>query len=59
VQIRGAHDDAIRARVLASRAFKREELPLDPLGALIFLSTADSDFLTGQTLAVDGRSINT
>ena len=31
----------------------------DLLGALIFLASAESDFVTGQTIAVDGGSINT
>ena len=55
----GTHDEALKARVNASRAFKRDQLPPDLLGALIFLSSAESDFVTGQTIAVDGGSINT
>jgi NAD(P)-dependent dehydrogenase (short-subunit alcohol dehydrogenase family) len=42
-----------------SRAFQRDGYPADLLGALIFLSAADSDFITGQTILVDGGSINT
>ena len=48
-----------RDRVVASRAIQRDEYPQDLLGALIFLSSSDSDFVTGQTIAVDGGSINT
>jgi NAD(P)-dependent dehydrogenase (short-subunit alcohol dehydrogenase family) len=48
-----------RDRVVASRAFQRDEHPEDLLGALIFLASRDSDFVTGQTIAVDGGSINT
>ena len=33
--------------------------PEDLLGALVFLSSADSDFVTGQTIAVDGGNVNT
>lgn len=55
----GSHDDAMKTRVVQSRAFKREQVPEDLLGALIFLSSADSDFVTGQTIAVDGGSVNT
>jgi NAD(P)-dependent dehydrogenase (short-subunit alcohol dehydrogenase family) len=55
----GTHDDALKARVVASRAFKRDQVPPDLLGALIFLSSAESDFVTGQTIAVDGGSVNT
>jgi NAD(P)-dependent dehydrogenase (short-subunit alcohol dehydrogenase family) len=29
-------------------------MPEDLIGALLFLSSADSDFITGQTLVVDG-----
>jgi NAD(P)-dependent dehydrogenase (short-subunit alcohol dehydrogenase family) len=48
-----------RAQVLNSRALKRDGHPADLLGALVFLASRDSDFMTGQTLAVDGGSINT
>lgn len=46
-------------RVLASRALKRTATPEDLLGALVFLASPASDFVTGQTIAVDGGSINT
>ena len=41
---------------VASRCFKRPEMPEDLNGTLIFLCAADSDFMTGQTLVVDGGS---
>jgi len=41
-----------------SRAFKRDGYPEDLLGALVFLASADSDFVTGQSLVVDGGSVN-
>ena len=50
---------AARAQVVESRALKRDGYPADLLGALIFLAGNDSDFITGQTVAVDGGSINT
>jgi NAD(P)-dependent dehydrogenase (short-subunit alcohol dehydrogenase family) len=53
------HHDEERAPVRNSRAFKRDAYPEDLLGALVFLASGDSDFITGQTLAVDGGSINT
>jgi NAD(P)-dependent dehydrogenase (short-subunit alcohol dehydrogenase family) len=34
-------------------------VPEDLLGALVFLASPASDFVTGQTLAVDGGSVNT
>jgi 3-oxoacyl-[acyl-carrier protein] reductase len=37
-----------------SRAFKRIETPADVVGAVLFLSSAESDFMTGQTIVVDG-----
>jgi NAD(P)-dependent dehydrogenase (short-subunit alcohol dehydrogenase family) len=48
-----------RDRVLKSRALQRDGYPNDLIGALIFLASSDSDFVTGQTIAVDGGSINT
>lgn len=48
-----------RDRVISSRAFQRDGYPSDLIGALIFLASSDSDFVTGQVIAVDGGSINT
>jgi NAD(P)-dependent dehydrogenase (short-subunit alcohol dehydrogenase family) len=53
------HLEHSRAPSLVRRAIKRDEYPEDLLGALIFLSSADSDFVTGQTIAVDGGANNT
>ena len=53
------HVETARARAVASRALKRDEQPADLLGALVFLASADSDFITGQTIAVDGGNVNT
>ncbi len=41
---------------LAGRAIKREEVPDDLIGAMLFLCSPDSDFVTGQTLLVAGGS---
>jgi NAD(P)-dependent dehydrogenase (short-subunit alcohol dehydrogenase family) len=41
----------------ASRALKREEEPEDITGALVFFCSGESDFITGQTLLVDGGSV--
>src|SRR6202000_3484479 len=46
------HVEPSRARAVVSRALKRDEQPQDLLGALVSLASADSDFVTGQTLAV-------
>jgi NAD(P)-dependent dehydrogenase (short-subunit alcohol dehydrogenase family) len=40
-----------------SRCFKREEVPEDITGALVFFASGESDFITGQTLLVDGGSV--
>ena len=49
--------DAARAANVASRSLKRDAEPSDLVGALLFLASADSAFMTGQTLAVDGGSV--
>lgn len=46
-------------RTIQSRAMPRKEVPADLVGALIFLASSHSDFVTGQTIAVDGGSIST
>jgi NAD(P)-dependent dehydrogenase (short-subunit alcohol dehydrogenase family) len=40
--------------LVAGRCFKRYERPLDLVGALLFLCSSHSDYITGQTLVVDG-----
>ena len=44
------------AGTVATRALKRNEMPEDLVGACIYLASADSDFMTGQTIVVDGGS---
>ena len=39
-----------------TRALKRDEVPEDLIGTLVYLSSPDSDFVTGQTIVVDGGS---
>ncbi|MFB3886600.1 MAG: SDR family NAD(P)-dependent oxidoreductase [Thermodesulfobacteriota bacterium] len=39
---------------IKGRCFKREELPEDLTGTIVFLASDDSDFITGQTIVVDG-----
>lgn len=39
---------------VAGRAIKKSQVPEDLVGAAVFLSSSDSDFMTGQTLVVDG-----
>ena len=52
------HLEHSRAPSLVRRALKRDEYPEDLLGALVFLASAESDFVTGQTIAVDGGATN-
>src|SRR5262245_1921152 len=53
------HVSTARERAVASRALHRDMHPQDLLGALVFLASADSDFVTGQALMVDGGNVNT
>lgn len=50
--------DPARGPTVQSRSIKREMVPEDLLGSLMYLITADSDFVTGQTLNVDGGKVN-
>jgi len=40
-----------------TRAIARQEEPQDLVGACVFLASPDSDFVTGQTLVVDGGQV--
>jgi len=42
---------------LKARSIKRLQTPEDLLGTLVFLASSDSDFMTGQTIVVDGGSV--
>jgi NAD(P)-dependent dehydrogenase (short-subunit alcohol dehydrogenase family) len=53
------HVATARERAVQSRSLKRDEHPQDLIGALVFLASSDSDFVTGQTIAVDGGNVNT
>jgi NAD(P)-dependent dehydrogenase (short-subunit alcohol dehydrogenase family) len=53
------HVNTARERAVLGRAIQRDEYPQDLTGTLVYLAAADSDFVTGQTLAVDGGSVNT
>ena len=46
------------APTVATRSIKREMLPEDLLGTLMYLCSSDSNFVTGQTLNVDGGKVN-
>ncbi len=44
----------MRGARVGDRALKRVQLPKDLVGAMLFLASPLSDFMTGQTIAVDG-----
>ena len=44
-------------RAAERRAIKRVEYPEDLVGTAIFLASSDSDFVTGQTIVVDGGDV--
>jgi 3-oxoacyl-[acyl-carrier protein] reductase len=46
-----------RQESMDKRCFKRIETPADIVGTALFLASADSDFLTGQLLVVEGGGI--
>jgi NAD(P)-dependent dehydrogenase (short-subunit alcohol dehydrogenase family) len=51
-------EDHVRSGVVTrgTRAIPRDEKPEDLVGAVSFLASADSAFMTGQTMVVDGGS---
>lgn len=49
---------AIKAPTLAMRTIQREMLPEDVVGTMLFLACEDSDFITGQSINVDGGALN-
>lgn len=49
--------NAAKEGTLAARIIKRAMLPEDLLGALYFLSSEDSDFMTGQCVNIDGGAL--
>ncbi|NIO11731.1 MAG: SDR family oxidoreductase, partial [Deltaproteobacteria bacterium] len=44
----------MRRQVVGNRALKRVQVPLDLVGAMLFLASPLSDFMTGHSLVVDG-----
>ncbi len=52
-------DDVLKRREnsVDKRAFRRIETPADIVGTAVFLASADSDFITGQLLVVEGGGV--
>jgi 3-oxoacyl-[acyl-carrier protein] reductase len=46
----------MRNAAASERALKRTQTPEDLVGAIVFFASPESDFITGQTLVVDGGS---
>jgi NAD(P)-dependent dehydrogenase (short-subunit alcohol dehydrogenase family) len=52
-----SHPDVIeklRDVSVASRTLQRDQVPEDVVGAVVFLCTPAADFITGQTMVIDG-----
>ncbi len=49
VQLERLRESSVKARVIA-----RDQVPADIVGAVSFFASADAEFITGQTLVVDG-----
>ena len=47
----------ISASRVEARSIKRRQVPQDLTGAVLYLASSDSDFVTGQTLVIDGGDI--
>ena len=53
-EIRATQGDAADQKTVAQRCLKRTQLPQDMVGAAVFLCGSGSDFITGQSLLVNG-----
>ena len=47
----------MRQNAARGRVLKRVQTPEDIIGSVLFLASSQSDFLTGQTLVVDGGEV--
>ena len=46
--------EALRDVSVAARTIQRDQVPEDVVGAVVFLCTPAADFITGQTMVIDG-----
>jgi NAD(P)-dependent dehydrogenase (short-subunit alcohol dehydrogenase family) len=54
VEANPEHVEKLRDVTIAARTIQRDQLPEDVVGAVVFLCGPDSDFVTGQTMVIDG-----
>jgi 3-oxoacyl-[acyl-carrier protein] reductase len=47
----------MREANVGNRSLKRVEMPVDLVGTIVYLLSDDSEFMTGQTLVVEGGSV--
>ena len=52
-QVQSSSDNYLASRI-EGRALERAQYPEDLVGAVMFLASPASDFMTGQTILVDG-----
>lgn len=57
VRANPAWSEAVIQNTVATRAIKRVATAEDLLGTLVYLCSADSDFVTGQVIVVDGGAV--
>lgn len=51
------YSDDLKKMQVGVRALKRVQTPEDIVGTCVFLASPDSDFITGQTILVDGGAL--
>ena len=54
VRANPVHIEKLRDMTIAARTIQRDQNPEDIVGAVVFLSGPGSDFITGQTIVIDG-----
>ena len=54
VEANPTHVEKLRDATLAARTIQRDQLPEDIVGAVVFLCGPEADFITGQTMVIDG-----